>query len=69
MLLPLLAQGLIMVIGGESGFAHFLQSYLHHEYEQAVINISLGIVLGAIVLSLILSLIFPHQVESETEKD
>ncbi len=68
MLLPLLAQGLIMVIGeNSSSFVSFLQSYLHHDYEQAFINISLGIVIGAIVLSIILSLIFPHQ--PETEKD
>jgi tellurite resistance protein TerC len=70
MLLPLLAQGLIMVIGENSaGFASFLQSYLHHDYEQIFINISLGIVIGAIVLSIILSLIFPHQAEAETEEE
>ncbi|MEP6902510.1 MAG: TerC family protein [Actinomycetota bacterium] len=68
MLLPLLAQGLIMVIGENgSGFAYFLQSYLHHDYEQVFINISLGIVIGAIVLSIILSLIFPHQREAEED--
>jgi tellurite resistance protein TerC len=68
MLLPLFAQGLIMVISGDTGFAHFLQNYLHHDYEQAVINISLAIVIGAIVLSIILSMIFPHQPEAETEE-
>ncbi len=65
MLLPLLAQGLIMVVGGETGFAHFLQSYLHHEYEQTVINLSLGTVIGAIMVSIILSLIFPRHAETE----
>ncbi len=71
MLLPLLAQGLIMVIGGtsNSSFANFLQSYLRHDYEQAVINISLGVVIGAIVLSIILSLIFPKEKKSETNED
>jgi tellurite resistance protein TerC len=69
MLLPLLAQGLIMVIGGDTGFAHFLQNYLHHDYEQAVINISLGIVIGAIILSIILSLVFPHQPEVVTDEE
>ena len=61
MLLPLLAQGLIMVMGegSNSTFAVFLQRYLHHEFEQIVINVSLGIVVGAIALSIILSLLFP----------
>ncbi|MBS1794201.1 MAG: TerC family protein [Acidobacteria bacterium] len=69
MLLPLLAQGLIMVIGGDSGPAHFLQSYLHHEYEQAVINISLGVVIGAIVVSIILSLLFPQPADAPAEEE
>jgi tellurite resistance protein TerC len=71
MLLPLLAQGLIMIIGGESnsGIAHFLQGYLHHDYEQAVINISLGIVIGAIILSIILSLAFPAPAEAIIEEE
>jgi TerC family integral membrane protein len=61
MLLPLAAQGLIMVLGDANSpaLAGFLQKYLHHEFEQAVINISLGIVVGAIFVSVILSLIFP----------
>jgi tellurite resistance protein TerC len=42
MLLPLAAEGLIMVWGAESqtGFAGFLQKYLHHDYKQLEINIS-----------------------------
>jgi len=67
MLLPLLAEGLIMIVSGESAFAHFLQAFLHHEYEQAVINISLGIVIGTIVFSIILSLLFPHSPDAEAE--
>jgi tellurite resistance protein TerC len=61
MLLPLLAEGLLMTFdeGSNSGFAGFLQKYTHHEYEQTVINISLGIVVGAIALSIIFSLLFP----------
>ncbi len=59
-----------MVTGeNSSGFTHFLQSYLHHEYEQTVINLSLGIVIGAIVVSIISSLIFAHQPKAEMEKD
>ena len=65
MLLPLIAEGLIYVTGnnGQSGFTEFLQKYLHHEYEQTIINISLGIVVGAIALSIIMSLIFPPKKE------
>lgn len=59
MLLPLIAQGLMMVIGegSTSGFAVFLQRYLDGEFKQAVINLSLGIVAGAIALSIIISLL------------
>jgi tellurite resistance protein TerC len=68
MLLPLAAEGVIMLMGesNTSGTAAFLQRYLHHEYEQAVINISLGIVAGTILASIILSLIFPPK-ETEGE--
>lgn len=61
MLLPLVATGLIMIIGESdgSGFARFLRRFLDHEFEQTVINISLSVVVGAIFLSIILSLIFP----------
>ncbi len=70
MLLPLLGQGLIMVTGeSDSGIAHFLRRYLNHEFEQAVINISLGVVIGAIFLAIILSLIFPKKKKEETEEE
>ncbi len=61
MLLPLAAEGLIMVLGdgNSSAFAQFLQRYAHHEFDQVVINLSLAIVAGAIFISVILSLIFP----------
>jgi tellurite resistance protein TerC len=70
MLLPLLAEGLIMMMGegGTSAFAGFLQRYKNHEYEQAVINISLGVVAGAIALSIILSLIFPVKKSDKEEE-
>ena len=72
MLLPLAAEGLIMLSGraNESGFSQFLGRYLHHEFEQTVINLSLGIVVGTIIISVILSMIFPQkgeQAELETE--
>ena len=66
MLLPLLAQGLLMAAGeNNSAFSIFLQRYVHHDFEQMVINISLGIVVGAIALSIIFSLIFPPAKEVE----
>lgn len=70
MLLPLLAQGLIMILGADgSAFTTFLESYLrdkelpHNQriYDQIIVNISLGVVVTAITLSVILSLIFPKQ--------
>ena len=69
MLLPLAAEGLMMVLGegGNFGFTPFLQKFLHREYDQLVINISLGIVVGAIALSIIFSLIYPSN-ETESEK-
>ncbi len=63
MLLPLFAGGLIMLTGdaGSSAFASFLDRYVHHEFDQAVINVSLGTVVGAIIIAIVLSLIFPPQ--------
>ena len=63
MLLPLLASGLIMVVGAGNGsnFEAFVRSYLNDEFDQAVINVSLGVVVGAIALSMFLSLIFPRR--------
>ncbi len=65
MLLPLVAEGLVLTLGenGQSGFSAFLQRYLHHDFEQMIINLSLGIVVAAIALSIILSLVFPPKVE------
>jgi len=65
MLLPLIAEGLILVTGenSQSGFKVFLQKYLHHDFEQTVINLSLGIVVAAIALSIVMSLIYPPRVE------
>ena len=69
MLLPLLAEGLVKISGegGDSAFIEFLRRYLNHDFEQSVINLSLGIVVAAIALSIILSLIFPPK-ETENEK-
>ncbi len=76
MLLPLFAEGLLLLIGGGSPeVAEFLTRYQHHEFEQLLINISLGVVVTAIALSVLFSVIFPvNKVEepssgSEPEED
>jgi tellurite resistance protein TerC len=67
MLLPLLAEGLIMFMdeSSQSAFAVFLRGFVHHDYDQLFINISLGIVVLALALSIILSLIFPPKQDAE----
>jgi tellurite resistance protein TerC len=72
MLLPLLAEGLLKLLGAgsTSAFALFLERYNQHEYEQLVINISLGVVVTAIALSIIASILFParkSELEAESE--
>lgn len=70
MLLPLLAEVLIMVVGvkSESAIATFLNQFINHDFDQAFINISLGVVVGALALSIIISLIFPrHNEVAESE--
>ncbi|MBK8303798.1 MAG: TerC/Alx family metal homeostasis membrane protein [Chloracidobacterium sp.] len=74
MLLPLAAHASVLLLGAEDqgAFSVVVRRYLNHEFEQPVINISLGIVVGAIVVAVILSLIFPHKhpaddAEPETE--
>ncbi|MEO6656339.1 MAG: TerC family protein [Pyrinomonadaceae bacterium] len=71
MLLPLAAEGSIMVLGegNNSSIAMFLQRFTHHEFDQIVINVSLGIVVGAIIIAVALSLIFPHEHESVGAKN
>ena len=72
MLLPLFADGLIMVTGdaNSSAFALFLHRFVNHEFDQAVINISLATVVGAIITAIVLSLIFPSKPETqETEAE
>lgn len=72
MLLPLVAEGLLKLGGADSmsAFAQFLERYNHHEYEQLVINISLGVVVAAIGLSVIASILFPGKKnEQEAQTD
>jgi predicted tellurium resistance membrane protein TerC len=70
MLLPLLAEGSIMVLGQDnhSAAANFLHRFLNHEFDQLVINLSLVTVVAALILSIILSLIFPAKETDEPDK-
>src|SRR5688572_29686192 len=74
MLLPLLVEGLLLLIGegGTGGFADLLRRLQKHdpEMEQMVINVSLSVVVLAIASSIVLSLIFPSRKEkSEAAED
>ena len=72
MLLPLLAEGLVKLTGADdtSAFTQFLDRYNHHEYEQLVINISLGVVVAAIAISIIASMLIPaHKNEQQVTGD
>jgi hypothetical protein len=61
MLLPLLAEGVILGLGegSESALSHFLHSFVNGDYNQTATFVSLGIVAGALILSIVLSLVFP----------
>lgn len=65
MLLPLIAEILIAVFGSGAnvGFIHFLERYRNHEFEQTVINLSLGIVILSIVVAILVSLMVPAKEE------
>lgn len=67
MLLPLVAEGLIMITGeqSQSGLSGFLHSFLNHDFDQTVVNLSLGVVVVALILSIVLSLAFPAPLKNE----
>ncbi|MFN2412573.1 MAG: TerC family protein [Pyrinomonadaceae bacterium] len=69
MMLPLLAGGLVLLTGsdGTSAFAEFLRRYQNHEFEQQVINISLGVVVLAIASAILLSIVYPRKREDVKE--
>ena len=66
MLLPLIAAGVMKWHNGpaDQGFYHFLQRYLNHEFQQSMVNISLGVVLCALVISVVGSLLVPKKESS-----
>jgi tellurite resistance protein TerC len=61
MLLPLAVEILLYFSGHDdrSGLTPFLESFHRGEYNQLMINISLGVVVAALAVSVLLSLIFP----------
>ncbi|MEZ5345594.1 MAG: TerC family protein [Pyrinomonadaceae bacterium] len=66
MLLPLLAVGVIMVMGdSHSAFADFVHRFHNGDFKQEFVNISLGIVAGTMILSVVISVVFPPSVESK----
>jgi Na+/H+ antiporter NhaD/arsenite permease-like protein len=71
MLLPLIAEGFVMIFGadGNSAFGQFLQRYQNHEFNQTIVNISLGVVVSAITLAIILSIIFPPKHSEDKIQD
>jgi len=71
MLLPLLAEVLIMVWGhnSDSSVSNFLQNFVNGEFNQVFINISLGVVVLALILSVVFSLIFPKAEEENLDQD
>ncbi|MFY7818585.1 MAG: TerC family protein [Akkermansiaceae bacterium] len=68
MLLPLAAAGVMKLHDGsaESGFYLLLKRYLNHEFQQSMVNLSLGVVLCALVISVVASLVWPKAPESDT---
>lgn len=59
MLLPLIAEGVIMITDTQTGIGALAQRLLDGEFKQQIVNISLAVVVGAITLSIVASLIFP----------
>ena len=68
MLLPLAAAGVLKFHDGsaDSGFYHWVQRFHNHEFQQSMVNISLGVVLAALLLSVVLSLLLPKKESSDT---
>ena len=71
MLLPLLAETLIMLLGKDShsAFVEFLEKFLAQGFKWEVIIISLSIIVGVLAVSIILSLIYPPQEKEPEEED
>lgn len=68
MLLPLAAAVLMKSHEGpaDTGFYSFLQRYLNHEFQQSMVNLSLGVVLVALVTAVAASLLLPKKETSDS---
>ena len=71
MLLPLFMEGLLLLTSGAgtSSFAVFLHNYQNGDYNQLVINISLGVIVAALALSVVLSIVFPKHSDPNRADD
>jgi TerC family integral membrane protein len=71
MLLPLFMEGLLLLTSGAgtSSFAVFLHNYQNGDYNQLVINISLGVIVAALTLSVVLSIVFPKHSDPNRADD
>lgn len=71
MLLPLFVAGLVLLTGdgGNGAMADLIRRYQNHEFEQAIINISISIVVLAIASAIVLSLIFPNRKDTTGSED
>ncbi|HMT06879.1 MAG TPA: TerC family protein [Pyrinomonadaceae bacterium] len=71
MMLPLIAHGLLLMVGeaSVSAFADLLRRFLANEYKEAVINISLLVVAGSIILSILISLLIPAPEEDKAVEE
>lgn len=67
MLLPLFAEILVKLLGGESHspFVGFLERFLNNDFQWEVIITSLLIIVGVLILSIILSLTYPSKEKAE----
>jgi hypothetical protein len=50
----------------DSGFYLLVNRYINHEFQQSMVNISLGVVLCALVISVVASLVWPKAPESDS---
>jgi tellurite resistance protein TerC len=68
MLLPLAAAGVMKLHDGpaDSGFYLLVKRYINHEFQQSMVNLSLGVVLCALVVSVVASLVWPKAPESDS---
>jgi hypothetical protein len=72
MLLPLFAEGIILLTGRDNGsvIGTFAERLVAGDFKDAVINVSLAVVVLSIVVSIIVSLIFPPKHDpKDTDKE